>query len=113
MDTAKKLTTTVMSPDGQTKTKETSVISEHTLNVIINEQPIYRIVCMSMIFISGRDPVDMVEKVIVAGIPVLVSKSVPTAESVELAEEYNLKLICKAWPDQCEIFTDYRGNRSV
>ncbi|MBQ6318451.1 MAG: hypothetical protein IJI23_01485 [Lachnospiraceae bacterium] len=49
MDTAKKLTTTVMSPDGQTKTKETSVISEHTLNVIINEQPIYRIVCMSMI----------------------------------------------------------------
>ena len=45
MDTAKKLTTTVMSPDGQTKTKETSVISEHTLNVIINEQPIYRIVC--------------------------------------------------------------------
>lgn len=94
MDTAKKLTTTVMSPDGQTKTKETSVISEHTLNVIINEQPIYRIV-------------DMVEKVIVAGIPVLVSKSVPTAESVELAEEYNLKLICKAWPDQCEIFADY------
>ena len=45
MDTAKKLTTTVMSPDGQTKTQETSVISEHTLNVIINEQPVYRIVC--------------------------------------------------------------------
>ena len=252
MDTAKKLTTTVMSPDGQTKTKETSVISEHTLNVIINEQPIYRIVCTKdhlrelvtgrmvtdgiikkkdeiyniffckyeneasvflnsdfsceetlvkvptcctgnrvffskeqgnilqrlpeydlksewifelaeefaqgapvhdltgashicilsrkgkiifkaedigrhnavdkavgyavlndiplsecMIFTSGRVPVDMVEKVIVAGIPVLVSKSVPTAESVELAEECNLKLICKAWPDQCEIFADY------
>lgn len=45
MDTAKKLTTTVMSPDGQTKTQETPVISEHTLNVIINEQPVYRIVC--------------------------------------------------------------------
>ena len=60
-----------------------------------------------MIFTSGRVPVDMVEKVIVAGIPVLVSKSVPTAESVELAEECNLKLICKAWPDQCEIFADY------
>ena len=44
MDTAKKLTTTVMSPDGQTKTKETSVISEHTLNVIINEQPVYRMI---------------------------------------------------------------------
>ncbi|MBR6879644.1 MAG: formate dehydrogenase accessory sulfurtransferase FdhD [Clostridiales bacterium] len=57
-----------------------------------------------MLFISGRVPVDMVEKVIAAGIPVLVSKSVPTAESVELAKEYGLKLICRAWPDKCELF---------
>ncbi|MCR5789903.1 MAG: formate dehydrogenase accessory sulfurtransferase FdhD [Lachnospiraceae bacterium] len=58
-----------------------------------------------MLFTSGRVPVDMVEKVIAAGIPVLVSKSVPTAESVELAEEYNLNLIGRAWPDQYEVFT--------
>ena len=57
-----------------------------------------------MIFTSGRVPVDMVEKVIAAGIPVLVSKSVPTAESVKMAGEYGLVLICRAWPDKCEIF---------
>ena len=57
-----------------------------------------------MIFTSGRVPVDMVEKVISAGIPVLVSKSVPTKESVQMAREYGLTLICRAWPDKCEIF---------
>ncbi len=57
-----------------------------------------------MIFTSGRVPIDMVEKVVSAGIPVLVSKSVPTAESVELAREYNLTLVGKAWPDKCEVF---------
>ena len=58
-----------------------------------------------MIFTSGRVPVDMVEKVIAAGIPVLVSKSVPTGESVELAKEHNLTMICRAWPDRCEVFS--------
>ncbi len=234
MDIVKKMTSTIMSGNGQITTKETPVISEHLLNVIINEQTVYRLICTNchlrelvigrlvtdgmierknnvcdlsfsrdqkeadvlfnsdspclnafgrdklqklpecdlkgewifklaeefghgapihdltgashicilerkgkilfkaedigrhnavdkavgyavlndiplsecMIFISGRVPVDMVEKVIAAGIPVLVSKSVPTAESVQLAEEYNLKLICKAWPDQYEMFTN-------
>lgn len=53
-----------------------------------------------MLFTSGRVPVDMVEKVIAAGIPVLISKSVPTLESAELAKDYGLTLICKAWPDR-------------
>lgn len=55
-----------------------------------------------MLFTSGRVPVDMVEKVIAAGIPVLISKSVPTLQSVELAGEYGLTLICRAWPDKYE-----------
>lgn len=59
-----------------------------------------------MIFTSGRVPTDMVEKVIAAGVPVLVSKSVPTAESVKMAGEYGLTLICRAWPDKCEIFAE-------
>ena len=56
-----------------------------------------------ILFTSGRVPVDMAEKVIAAGIPVLISKSVPTAESVRLAGEYGLTLICKAWKDSFEI----------
>ena len=57
-----------------------------------------------MVFTSGRVPVDMAEKVIAAGIPVLVSKSVPTLQSVQMAEKYGLNLICRAWPDRCEIY---------
>jgi len=53
-----------------------------------------------MLFTSGRVPVDMVEKVIAAGSPVLISKSVPTLQSAELAGKYGLHLICKAWPDK-------------
>lgn len=58
-----------------------------------------------MLFTTGRVPVDMVMKAIAAGMPVLVSKAVPTMEAVALAKEYGLTLICKAWPDQFEVFT--------
>lgn len=57
-----------------------------------------------ILFTSGRVPVDMAEKVIRAGIPILVSKAVPTDSAVELAGKYNLTLICKAWQDSYEIF---------
>ena len=51
------------------------------------------------LFVSGRVPVDMAEKVIAAGIPVLISKSVPTVDTCRLAAEYGLTLITRAWPD--------------
>lgn len=57
----------------------------------------------AMLFTSGRVPVDMVEKVIRARIPVLVSKSVPTAESAELAKAHGLTLISRAWSDSFEL----------
>lgn len=57
-----------------------------------------------MLFTSGRVPTDMVMKTVAAGIPVLVSKSVPTAESVETAHKYGLTLICRAYPDRFEIY---------
>lgn len=53
----------------------------------------------AMLYTSGRVPVDMVEKVVRAGVGVLVSKSVPTAESVALAKEQGLRLFFRAWPD--------------
>ena len=58
-----------------------------------------------MLFTTGRVPVDMVTKAVAARIPVLVSKAVPTREAVELAKAYQLTLICKAWPDQFEVFS--------
>lgn len=57
-----------------------------------------------ILFTTGRVPVDMVSKVIRAGIPVLVSKSIPTMDAVEMAREYRLTLICKAWPDSFEVY---------
>ncbi len=57
-----------------------------------------------ILFTTGRVPVDMVSKVIRARIPVLVSKSIPTMDAVEMAREYGLTLICKAWPDSFEIY---------
>lgn len=57
-----------------------------------------------MLFTTGRVPVDMARKVITAGIPVLVSKAVPTAEAVAMAKRYHLTLICRAWPDSYEVY---------
>ena len=57
-----------------------------------------------MLFTTGRVPADMARKAITAGVPVLVSKSVPTNAAVELAREYGLTLICRAWPDSYEVF---------
>ena len=45
--------------------------------------------------VDGRVPVDMVRKAIRAGVPALVSKSMPTVQSLELAEEYGLKLFIR------------------
>ena len=56
-----------------------------------------------ILYTSGRVPTDMVKKAVGAGIPILVSKSVPTDQAVEMAAYYNLTLICKAMPDQFEI----------
>ena len=56
-----------------------------------------------IIYTSGRVPVDMAEKVIASGIPILASKSVPTAEACELAKEYGLTIISRAHTDSMEI----------
>lgn len=47
-----------------------------------------------VLYTSGRVPVDMVRKAIRAGVPALVSKSMPTVQSLELAQEYGLQLVC-------------------
>ena len=58
-----------------------------------------------MVYSSGRIPTDMVMKAITAGIPVLSSKASPTVEAIELAEQYNLTLICAARKDRMKVFT--------
>lgn len=57
-----------------------------------------------ILFTTGRVPTDMVKKAVAAGVPVLVSKAVPTDAAIKMAREYKLTLICKAWPDRYEVF---------
>ena len=60
------------------------------------------------LYSSGRVPVDMMDKIVVAGIQVLVSKGMPTLQAVELAKEAGVTLICGARRDQMRIYTDFR-----
>lgn len=64
-----------------------------------------------IVYTSGRVPVDMAEKAIAAGIPVLVSKATPTAQAVSLAARYGLTLICRAWEDRFEIYGETGESR--
>ncbi len=65
----------------------------------------------SIIFSSGRLPVDMVTKAIRSGIPVLASKAVPTDLTIELAKRFDLTLICAAHPDSMKVYNDPRWGR--
>lgn len=65
-----------------------------------------------VIYTTGRIPQDMVYKCIMAGIPTLVSKSVPTDAALKMAAKYGLNLICCAWPDSYRIYTDDTSDRA-
>lgn len=56
-----------------------------------------------MLFTTGRVPTDMVKKAVAAGVGALVSKAVPTDAAIVMAADYNLNLICRAWPDNYTI----------
>lgn len=60
------------------------------------------------VYSSGRVPSDMMKKVIRAGIPVFVSKGIPTADAINLARMHRITLICGARRDKMSIYTDYR-----
>ena len=63
------------------------------------------------LYTSGRVPTDMVDKVITAGIPVLVSKGMPTFQAVELAKEAGITLVCGSRRDQMRIYVDNRRKK--
>ena len=53
----------------------------------------------TIIYTSGRLPLDMVRKIVTAGIPVVVSKAQPTCEAVELAHSNGITVLYNAHPD--------------
>ena len=60
------------------------------------------------VFTTGRLPIDMITKVIRAGIPLVASKKTPTAEAVKLAQEYGLTMIGRAKNRKMMQYTLYK-----
>jgi len=57
------------------------------------------------LILTCRTSIDMVQKAAIAGFPVLIAVSAPTAAAVDLAAAAGLTLIALARPDSFEIFT--------
>ena len=60
------------------------------------------------VFTTGRLPIDMITKVIRAGIPLVASKKTPTAEAVKLAQEYGLTMLGRAKNHKMMQYTLYK-----
>ena len=63
------------------------------------------------VYCSGRVPLDMLEKTVRSGIPVLVSHSAPTDASIELAKRCGATLICSARQDYMVVYNDGMDGR--
>lgn len=63
-----------------------------------------------IVYSSGRIATDMVMRTIRAGIPILASKASPSQESIVLAKEYGLTLVCAARRDRMKLFTGTSPN---
>lgn len=61
-----------------------------------------------ILYTSGRIPTDMMQKVIRARIPLVVSNAVPTKDAVILAEENRVSLIGRARRTGMKVYTDFR-----
>ena len=57
-----------------------------------------------ILYTSGRIASDAAAKAVAAGIPVLVTKALPTADAVDLARSRGLTLLGRAWAEQYEVY---------
>ena len=62
--------------------------------------------CECVLYTTGRIAVDIVEKTATAGVGVLATRALPTAEALALAKTLGLTLICRAWEEQYEVYAD-------
>ncbi len=60
---------------------------------ILMKEKKMEIIRESVLYLSGRVSSEMITKVIRLGVPVLVSRSTPTATAIELAQKYNVSLL--------------------
>ena len=58
-----------------------------------------------ILYTSGRVPVDMMQKVVHAGIPLIISNTAPTRDAVLLAEQNGVTLIGGVKKDRLKVYT--------
>lgn len=63
------------------------------------------LIAESVLYLSGRISSEMITKVIRLGVPVIVSRSTPTATAIKLAEEYNVTLLGYVRGNKGSIYT--------
>lgn len=61
----------------------------------------------SLVYTSGRLPIDMIVKAVRAKVPILCSKAVPTDAGIDLATASKLTLICSAYPDSFDVYCSF------
>lgn len=59
-----------------------------------------------ILYTSGRVPVDMMQKVVHAGIPLIISNTAPTKDAVLLAEQNGVTLIGGVKKDRLKVYTN-------
>lgn len=60
--------------------------------------------CECYVYTSGRVPTDMMSKIVHSGIPMLISKEVPTVQAIVLAKEAGITLIGRARETSFEVY---------
>ena len=60
----------------------------------------------SILVVSGRVSFEIVQKAVMAGLPVIVAVGAPTSLAVELAERYSVSLIGFAGPDRFNVYAE-------
>ena len=63
-----------------------------------------------LLFFTGRISSKIVKKVLSQGIPIIVSRSMPTSSSILLANKYNLTLICRVLKDNITVCAHHDAN---
>jgi len=84
----------VLSFDGEVKYRFADVSRHNTIDKLIGQALMDgQDLTKSVLFTSGRIPLDMLSKVVRCGIPIVCSRSAPTTAALVLAKQLGITLI--------------------